>query len=191
MTIEAIRERLVHHRPTVVEGGNYPRAAVAVVLREGDEGVEFVVIRRSHRNDDPWSGHMALPGGRQDPSDRDLFMTAARETHEEVGIDLARHAERLGNLDDLQAIGRGRPLDLIIRPFVCAVTAPVSLTPNHHEVHSAFWLPLESLHREETQGTYRHTVNGHELEHPAYVYQGHAIWGLTYRILTGLLDVLR
>jgi 8-oxo-dGTP pyrophosphatase MutT (NUDIX family) len=190
MTIDAIRERLSQHRPEVVKSAGYARAAVAIVLRSGDSGPEFIVIHRAHRHGDPWSGHMALPGGRQQPEDRDLFATATRETHEEVGVDLERSGERLGHLDDLRAIGRGRPLDLIITPFVCALHAPVTLTPDAREVQSAFWVPLVSLRRHEARGTYRHTLNGHALEHPAFVYEGHTIWGLTHRILSGFLDVL-
>jgi 8-oxo-dGTP pyrophosphatase MutT (NUDIX family) len=191
MTVATIRSQLKTHRPMVADATGVARAAVAVVLRDGDGGAEFVVIHRAHRRGDPWSGHMALPGGRQQPSDRDLFITAARETHEEVGIDLVRHGELLGHLDDLRAIGRGRPLDLIITPFVCATTAPVMLAPNVREVQSAFWVPLASLRRREARGVFRHRLAGQELEHPAFVYQGHTIWGLTHRILSGLLDVLQ
>jgi 8-oxo-dGTP pyrophosphatase MutT (NUDIX family) len=190
MTIDTIRERLSRHRPAVVEGAEYARAAVAVVLREVGSGPEFIVIHRAHRRGDPWSGHMALPGGRQHPEDRDLFATAARETREEVGVDIEHGGELIGHLDDLRAIGRGRLLDLIITPFVCALHEPATLTPDHHEVQSAFWVPLASLRHDDTRGQYRHTLNGQELEHPAFVYEGHTIWGLTHRILTGFLEVL-
>jgi 8-oxo-dGTP pyrophosphatase MutT (NUDIX family) len=190
VTIASIRERLLRHHPTAVEGTGFTRAAVAVVLREGNEGPEFIVIHRAHRRGDPWSGHMALPGGRQQPSDRDLYMTAARETREEVGVDLERDGERLGHLDDLRAIGRGRPLDLIITPFVCAVHLPVGLTPNHREVQSAFWVPLASLRRHDARGVFRHEFAGQQMEHPAFLYRGHTIWGLTHRILSGFLEVL-
>jgi len=189
MTINTIRERLRHHHPIVVEE-QCARAAVAVVLREATAGPEFIVIHRSHRRGDPWSGHMALPGGRQQAGDRDLFMTAVRETREEVGVDLERHGELLGSLDDLRAIGRGRPMDLIITPLVCAVSSPVILTLDAREVQSAFWVPLTSLRHREAHGTFRHTVSGQEMEHPAFVYRGHTIWGLTHRILSGLLEVL-
>jgi 8-oxo-dGTP pyrophosphatase MutT (NUDIX family) len=190
MTIEHIRERLAQHQPVVVGEAGSARAAVAVVLREGERGPEFIVIHRAHRRGDPWSGHMALPGGRQHPADEDLFATAARETREEVGVDLERCGRPLGHLDDLRAIGRGRPLDLIITPVVCALHAPVTLTPNEREVQSAFWVPLASLRRREARGTYRHTIDGLELEHPAFVYEGRTIWGLTHRILSGFLEVL-
>ena len=191
MTLIHVREQLRHHHPTVCEGTGLARAAVAVALREGDAGAEFIVIHRSHRRGDPWSGHMALPGGRQQPSDRDLFATAARETREEVGVDLERQGEVLGYLDDLRAIGRGRLLDLIITPIVCAVSGQVTLTLDRREVQNAFWVPLASLRRHEARASFRHRIGGTELEHPAFVYQGHTIWGLTHRILVGLLDLLQ
>jgi len=190
VTIVTVEGCLRTHRPVTVDVPGAARAAVAIVLREADSGAEFVVIHRSHRRNDPWSGHMALPGGRQDPGDRDLFHTAVRETREEVGIDLDQHGRRLGHLDDLCAVGRGRPLDLIITPFVCAVTAPVKLVPNQDEVQSAFWIPLGSLRHDEVRGTFRHGHGEQEITHPAFVYRGYTIWGLTHRILNGLLDLL-
>jgi len=190
MNVAAVRQCLHGYRRVVVEGDAYARAAVAIVLRDGKHGSEFVVIHRAHRRGDPWSGHMALPGGRHDATDADLPATAARETREEVGIDLALHGERLGALDDLQAIGRGRPMDLIITPFVYTLTAPVTLTPNHDEVQSAFWVPLASLRRADARGTYRTQHSGNQMEFPAFVYEGYTIWGLTHRILTGFLETL-
>lgn len=191
MNVDTIRKRLRTHRPVLVDGDGWTRAAVAVILREGAEGAEFVAIRRSDREGDPWSGHMAFPGGRQHPSDRDLLATAVRETQEEVGIDLAQHGQPFGRLDDLRAMARGRPLDMVISPVVFAVTHPVTLVLNPHEVHTALWVPLLPLARGEARGTFRHDHEGQTLELEAFVYEGHTIWGLTYRILTGLLEVLR
>jgi len=190
MKIDWIQECLLTHRPSVLPGNGYSRAAVAVVLREGDGGAEFVAIRRSQRAGDPWSGHMALPGGRQHPSDDDLVMTAARETHEEVGIDLRGQGQLLGRLDELPAFAGGRPLELVITPFVFAVSDPVQLVLNHDEVDRALWVPLSFLRDREAQGSIRFSLGGQEMEQNAFLYQGHTIWGLTYRILTGLLGVL-
>jgi 8-oxo-dGTP pyrophosphatase MutT (NUDIX family) len=190
MTVDVIKDRLRHHTPTTVGDTEFARAAVAVVLRDGDTGAELIAIHRSHRRGDPWSGHMALPGGRQHGDDRDLPMTATRETLEEVGVDLGRHGEMMARLDDLRAVGRGQLLDLVITPFVYAVRTPVVLVPNHHEVQSAFWIPLASLRRREAHGTHRQQHDGREAEFPAFLYQGHTIWGLTHRILTGFLGLL-
>lgn len=191
MDIATVRERLQTYRPALLSGNGHARAAVALILREGVDGAEFIAIRRSERADDPWSGHIALPGGREHPSDRDLLMTAARETREEVGIDVEKDGQLLGQLDQLRAMGGERRLNLVISPFVYALTAPVTLTLDDREVHSAFWVPLPFLHREDARGSFRHLRYGFEMEYPAFIYEGHTIWGLTYRILSGLLHVLR
>ncbi|HYN43940.1 MAG TPA: NUDIX domain-containing protein, partial [Thermoanaerobaculia bacterium] len=56
------------------------KAAVAVILRDGDGGVELLFIRRAEHPRDPWSGQMGLPGGRVDPGDASPLAAALRET---------------------------------------------------------------------------------------------------------------
>src|SRR6185436_21144367 len=81
------------------------QAAVAVILigSEATSTLELLLIQRSERAGDPWSGHMALPGGRRDARDIDLRATAMRETREEIGVELST-ARLLGRLDDLRPI---------------------------------------------------------------------------------------
>src|SRR5262245_1701845 len=55
------------------------QAAVAAILRDKPHGTEVLLIRRAARDGDPWSGHMAFPGGQREPEDRDLLTTAERE----------------------------------------------------------------------------------------------------------------
>jgi 8-oxo-dGTP pyrophosphatase MutT (NUDIX family) len=59
-------------------------AAIALVLLEVDTGLEALLIERAERSGDPWSGHMALPGGHLEERDVDLGAAAERETLEEV-----------------------------------------------------------------------------------------------------------
>src|SRR6476646_9126644 len=77
------------HRAEDAEG---LRAAVAAIMRERNGRAEILFIKRAERESDPWSGHMAFPGGRREPSDETLLHTARRETLEEVGLDLASAA---------------------------------------------------------------------------------------------------
>jgi len=133
---------------------------------------------------------MALPGGRHEPADQDIFATAARETHEEVGIDLLRHGSFLGQLDELQAVGRGRVLPLVITPVACELTAPVTLALNHAEVRAAVWIPLVELASPQSQGHFIYEIEGQSMRHPAFLFEGYTIWGLTYRILNNLLQLL-
>ena len=66
------------------------RASVAALFREDAGEEQILFIRRAVNPKDTWSGHVALPGGRQDAADRGCDeATAVREVREEVGIDLA------------------------------------------------------------------------------------------------------
>ena len=87
--LKTIRERLKKFDSVSLEAAEHQQAAVAVVLREGDSGSEILFIERSTREDDPWSGHMAFPGGRVEAADANTRAAAERETLEEVGVSLA------------------------------------------------------------------------------------------------------
>lgn len=193
VAMDVIRARLREHAPLDLYEEPAARAAVALVLQEGASGPEFLAIRRSERPGDPWSGHMALPGGRMDRSDASLAATAIRETFEEVGIDLRHGSVRLGKLDDIRATSRGRSLDLIISPFAFALDSSRTPIPNPREVQEAFWIPLRLLFEQDPRNRASTGVPPQRTVHgfPAFVHDGNSIWGLTYRILETLLDVLR
>jgi 8-oxo-dGTP pyrophosphatase MutT (NUDIX family) len=163
-------------------------AAVALLLRPSADGPELLLIRRAEREGDPWSGHMALPGGRADPGDRDAAATAARETLEEVGIDLARDGRFLGPLDVLAPMGARVP-PVTVSPFVFAVPAGTTPVPNE-EVALAIWVPLSELAEPGATTEYLYEMDdGTTMSFPAYGARGHIVWGLTHRILTGFLEL--
>jgi 8-oxo-dGTP pyrophosphatase MutT (NUDIX family) len=166
------------------------RAAVSAILRENDSRTEVLFIRRAERASDPWSGHMAFPGGRFDPRDPDVEQTAVRETLEEVGIDLRRDAELLGALDDVPAIVRGRAIGLVISPFVWRMERDVTLTLNH-EVNEALWTPIDPLFRGDRATTIDYPWEGQTLHFPGYDVEGRVVWGLTYQMLLLFWDRVR
>jgi hypothetical protein len=53
------------------------------------------------------------------------------------------------------------------------------------------WLPLSFLTQSEASGVYIWHVDGFDLEFPAFIYRGYTVWGLTYRMLTGFLSLMR
>jgi 8-oxo-dGTP pyrophosphatase MutT (NUDIX family) len=191
MTVEDIRARMALHRPSRIEDPKVARASVAVVLASAPTGVELLLIQRATRDRDPWSGHVALPGGRRDPDDADVIATAVRETREEVGIDLAADGEPIGGLDELRAVARNRPVDLVITPLVFALHRPVTLSLSPREVESAVWVPLSFLTSAQARATYRRPLDGGSTGYPAFRYEHYTIWGLTHRILEGFLAVVR
>jgi 8-oxo-dGTP pyrophosphatase MutT (NUDIX family) len=164
-------------------------AAVAAILRPGERGAEVLLIRRAEREGDPWSGHMAFPGGHRDPDDRDLFHTAVRETHEEVGLDLNQH-EHLGGLDLVPATLRGRRINVAIAPHVFALRERAPLLRPNHEVAEIVWAELGPMARGDFDALKDFTYEGKSQQVPAYGVQGHIVWGLTYHMLRSLFAVL-
>ena len=155
-------------------------------------GVELLFIRRSENPLDPWSGHMAFPGGRHDPSDEDLLATALRETHEEIGLDLRAHGTLLTRLPDVPAIARGRRLGLVISPFVFALAPGASLGAlDAAEVAEALWVPLAPIARGDGVGTLQYPFEGTVHDLPCVrVGEGRVVWGLTHQMLSALLGSL-
>jgi 8-oxo-dGTP pyrophosphatase MutT (NUDIX family) len=160
-------------------------AAVAAVLRVADEP-ELLFIKRAEKEGDPWSGHMAFPGGRLEADDTSLEMTAIRETQEELALDLTV-GHVFGRLDDLAPRTRALP-PIIVRPYVALVVPDVAFTLSD-EVASVFWTPLSTLRAPEAQVEHVVTVNGVTARFPAYAIHGHVVWGLTERIVRQLLSL--
>jgi len=162
-------------------------AAVALVLRPRSE-MELLLIRRAERRADPWSGHMALPGGRRSPDDPDLLSTALRETREEVGVRLSRHAQPVGALDEVPPQSTRLP-PIVVAPFVVAVPTDAVADPNPREVAAAIWVPVSALSDEEAVDELLIELEDGSAAFPAIRYGEHVIWGLTHRILMQFLEV--
>lgn len=115
------------------------RASVALVLREVGSDLEALFIRRAEHDEDPWSGHLAFPGGRLDAEDATARDAAERETVEELGLDLrdTTMARCLGRLDDVL----GHAESIRVSAYVYGISGNPSLRPNQ-EVRDAFWTPL-------------------------------------------------
>ena len=187
--IDDVRRLLSTRRPVEARAqpGDQP-AAVSMILHEASDGIEALFIKRAKRPGDPWSGQIAFPGGRREPTDADLLATAIRETHEEVGVELTS-AMLLGALDDLQPRTPTLP-PVIVRPFVFAVADRPPLVADV-EVQRAFWIPFRRLAE---PGLYREvtlTIRGQQRTFPAYNLGDDVIWGMTERILTPFVDLLR
>lgn len=181
-------ERALAVRPgvEVAADASARRAAILLLFRESSHGdAELLLIKRAEFEGDPWSGHIACPGGRMEPGDRDLAATAIRETLEETGIDVVRDGEILGTLDDLRPRTLALP-PIVIRPFVGIVRRDVELTPSD-EVADAFWVPVSSLVDEGSWGTSVIHIRGLDRQERAFRYGDHTVWGLTERALRQLL----
>jgi 8-oxo-dGTP pyrophosphatase MutT (NUDIX family) len=175
---------------TIEPEGPMRFAAIALVLRPTKSGEpELLLIKRAEMEQDPWSGHIACPGGRMDPGDRDLEQTAIRETWEETGIDLARDGRILGTLDDISPRSPTLP-PLIIRPFVAVVKPEVTIVESP-EVAEAFWVPIAAVRETAAWGRAFVPIRGlGDTEVDVFTHGEHTVWGLTHRALRQFLELL-
>jgi 8-oxo-dGTP pyrophosphatase MutT (NUDIX family) len=165
------------------------RAAVALLLRLGASGaLELLLIKRAEYASDPWSGHVALPGGRQEPGDATLLHTAIRETREEIGIDIPGQGMVLGVLDELGPSTPRLP-PLTILPHVAIVERALPLTLSR-EVADAFWVPLALLRDPAASREVDLDLATGVRRVRSLSYKEHIIWGLTERILRQFFALL-
>jgi len=184
-TIDHIRRVLADHRTRLLPVDDKYRAAVAVVLHEQTAGdLRILFIERTTRDGDPWSGHIAFPGGRMETGDAGPQETAERETQEELGIDL-RSAGYIGRLDDLSA--HIHPIKVSGFVYHIKNTDDFILSD---EVRDAFWVPFRHLTDPARLTTYNGPDRDTEKLIPAIDLLGSGrpvLWGLTYRFVSQLV----
>jgi 8-oxo-dGTP diphosphatase len=161
-----------------------PEAAVAIVHAHGAEE-SVLLIRRSERESDPWSGHWSFPGGRCEPGDEDLAHTALRELEEECGIHLDR--EQLEAALPPLSAGRRMRHVLTVAPFLFRADSEMPTVLDAEEVAEAVWVPLSLL-----RDPARHRLSSGprlppEMAFPAIELNGVPLWGFTYRVITDWL----
>ena len=158
------------------------RAAVALIIRDVADGPTVLMIQRATFAGDPWSGQIALPGGRRETGDASLEDTAIRETREETGVDLAAHGRILGRLDELQPSTPVLPA-IAIAPYVALYAGDATLALSD-EVHDAFWVPMAELTDSANWSDVELEIRGARRTFPAFRHGEHIVWGLTERILS-------
>ena len=190
ITVDHIRSALDDYRPQLLpHQEDMKTAAVAAVVRDGAAGAEMLFIRRAENEHDPWSGQMAFPGGRQDPGDPSPLAAATRETREELDLDLERGGVCLGRLSDVAAVSRGRPLSLVIIPFVFRIQGKPAFDPNY-EVAEVLWVSLDYLADYDNRSTVDWKLGSITIPLPCYRYHDRVIWGLTFGMVDELLGLL-
>ena len=188
ISTQTITQKLAQHQPVLSNTGD-SHAAVALILDSAasTDDPEIIFIERARVPNDPWSGHIAFPGGRREPGDQLSLDTAVRETEDEIGVELSV-GQLLGQLDDLT--GR-RSHHLVVSCFVFMMSSVGPFRQNH-EVADVFTLPISRLLETKRQTEVQYEAWQGQV-FPAIRLSDHEepiVWGLTYRFLENFFTLL-
>ncbi|WP_339673602.1 CoA pyrophosphatase [Dasania marina] len=164
------------------------RSAVAIILRQGEQGLEALMIQRAERENDPWSGQMGFPGGRMEKYDGGGMATAQRETHEEIGLPSNAYSDCIGRLPDIIATPKKHLRPMVISCYVFMLEDEPDLQLNY-EVASVVWLPLNYLANKNNRQAMQWQRGKQTVDLPCYLYQGKRVWGLSLKMLDELMRV--
>ena len=184
-------ERLIDFRPKKKWYRRFcKRSAVAVILKKTDAGLEALMIKRAEREGDPWSGHMAFPGGRAEQVDVNNLATARRETWEEIGLQTHAHTQCLGRLSDIRIRLYLTRKPMVVTPYLFSIEEVPDLTINH-EVAEVIWVPLAFLADKNNRQRMQWTRKKVSLDLPCYFFREQKIWGISLMMLDELITLVK
>jgi 8-oxo-dGTP pyrophosphatase MutT (NUDIX family) len=166
--------------------GEPRHASVGIIVAGAKENPSICFIRRAKWESDPWSEHIAFPGGSRS-ADEDAAQTLRRELQEEIGWVIDEH-RRPTPLPQLRIRLAGRERLMLLDAFVYRVEGEPPVLKCGPEVASAFWIPVSELWNTKNLDYHALGENGETLVYPAIRTSHGIIFGITLRVLTLLSD---
>lgn len=176
------RDVLARHEPVLQPIEGRMAAAVLLLLYERD-GAEHLLFQVRSQQVEFHKGEISLPGGARDPEDDSLFVTALRETHEEIGVHPA-HVEIFGQLDDVPT-----RTGFLMSPFVGAIEPPGEYPFQCADIEVATLLEVPLPHLMSEQSVEWVSVASGP-RHRAFRHEEHLIFGATARVVGQFVDLL-
>ncbi|PQA38740.1 CoA pyrophosphatase [Amnimonas aquatica] len=179
MTEHSLIQTLRHNlrpSPPPADGAD---AAVLIPILGGREPEVLLTRRAAHMKSH--AGEVAFPGGKREPGDLHLAMTALRESEEEVALPM-HSVEVIGALKPARAKS-----GILVLPVVGVVDGEPDLVGNPDEIESVFRVPLRYFIETPAARDHRINFRGIDLVVPCFRYEGYVIWGLTAYMLVDFI----
>lgn len=173
--------------PPVIHGkssvSSQPEAAVAII-RCYQPAESILLLRRNEKDSDPWSGHFAFPGGRQEEQDDTIYATCARETYEETGIVLEEKSLR--QVLSPAMAGRNVKAPILVQPYLFELDFQPHIIIEEAEINSYLWLEVD-MFREKGRHIIVEVLPDRFF--PVFPLKDYYLWGFTYGLLCSALDI--
>lgn len=161
------------------------KSSIMILLckKKGSLQIPFI-LRKKGRN--IHSGQVSFPGGKKEHSDKDLIETAIRETHEEIGVLVARK-NVLGTMTDLYI----PPSNFLVTPVIAYIKDSPKFNLSISEVEAAFYIDFFLFKNISLQKTEVISTPYGKIKAPGYYLDPHFIWGATAMIISELVEMLK
>ncbi|SDS80670.1 CoA pyrophosphatase [Pseudomonas oryzae] len=181
--LDELRQRVQAHSPSPLPSEQrFPEAAVLMPITRSPDPQLVLTLRASGLS--THGGEVAFPGGRRDPEDASLVITALREAQEEVGL-APGLVEVVGPLST-QISRHG----IQVTPYVGFIPERVDFLANRDEIEEVFSVPLQFFREDPREITHRIDYLGYSWYVPSYRYAGFKIWGLTAIMIVELVNLI-
>ena len=165
-----------------------PKQAAVVALfypNQHQETQLLLILRNTYKG--VHSNQIGFPGGKVEPEDNNLEITALRETHEEVGV-LPKDIEILKKLSKLYI----PPSNFMVQPFIGLYTKPKPFKIQESEVEALVEVSFSDFMNDKNL-IYQNLTTSYakNIDVPAFKLNGYTVWGATAMMLSEIKDLLR
>jgi 8-oxo-dGTP pyrophosphatase MutT (NUDIX family) len=178
------RERLEKHKDAI----KYAKKAGVLALFYPDKNQEtnfVLILRKTYKG--IHSAQVSFPGGKLEANDASLEGAALRETFEEIGVPIY----------DIQVVAPLTqvyipPSNFYVQPFIGVSNKNPSFIKEESEVEDIIEIPLKHFFNDDIIVSKKViTSYSVEVEAPAFLLNGHIVWGATAMILSEVKDLLK
>lgn len=169
-----------------IEKRNPQEAGVMALFYPGEDAQTklVLILRKTYKG--VHSNQVGFPGGRVEVEDRDLEETALRETEEEVGIP-QQEIEVLKKLTRLYI----PPSNFWVQPYIGIMQKTPVMIAQESEVEAILEVKLSDFLDDANIITENlSTSYATDIEVPAYLLNGHVVWGATGMMLAEVRELL-
>jgi len=163
------------------------RAGVMALFYPNFQGETYLVLilRKTYKG--VHSAQVGFPGGKYEDEDKDLMVTAIRETEEEVGVPKSI-VEVLKTMSPLYI----PPSNFMVHPYLAISEVTPNFIKQESEVEDVIEVSLLDFLDETNSITTRVPTSFNvEVDVPAFKLSGHIVWGATAMMLSELKDLLK
>lgn len=152
---------------------------------QGGEAMFALILRKTYKG--VHSAQVGFPGGKIERQDDSLEETALRETEEEIGVSM-RVISVFKKMTEIYI----PPSNFFVQPYMAITPKTPEFVPQDDEVEAIIEVPLQEFLNDDIKVTQSlSTSYAKQIQVPAFLLQGHTVWGATAMMLNEVRELLK